>query len=267
MNGAPDDFEADLHPLFADHELSNEEIGFLEVRRFQGGRYLLAPRKFAPDEIDSPETLHANFGGGDYEVIAKRHNGRVCGRVKLSLDGAPRSLDPLMQDAEVPRVATPVAAPSGDSGSMLPLMMQMMMAQQQQTTQLIVAVLNKGEERSREYVASMQQLHHQHAQAMAAQQAQTLELVGRFQTSNSGGIETFMKGLEFARSQEPEDVIEEVTGDDGVDPAMETIAEIAGHATEFMKARENMRGQAPTQAPPANVAQIFPRPAAGEQEG
>lgn len=248
----PDELVGAFHGLFPDAHTS--EIGWIEVRRVEAGRFISSPAKWDPRELESIEELGAIYGGGDYELFAKRPNGQVLTRSKVVLPGPPRSLDPRSPGAAVAAVpapqqhATPVAQAPIDGG-MTQMFFQMMMQQQQQTTQLITAFLTQGEARSREYVSNMQALHNSHAEAMASNHRQSLELFARLQQPQGGDLDKFMKGIEFAKDNLTEVVEEAAEGD----PVLETMSELVGAAAQFSQARDNQKAtrQQPPTPPPA----------------
>jgi hypothetical protein len=71
-------------PIF--NRSTSEAVTVLVVRRFEDGRWLRAPRSFAPSELPDRHAVGALYGGGKYEVIG-RDSMRIRARSTFRLDG------------------------------------------------------------------------------------------------------------------------------------------------------------------------------------
>lgn len=247
----------EAHPLFPVERDEDDpiEVGWIHVTRFEGGGQKWAPRLFAAAELADLETLAEAFGGGSYELVARAQDRRaITGRRRYQLPGRPLPLDGGSSDADAPRVA-PAVAPSGTSDAILIAMMQMMAQQQQAQTQLMVAMLTKSEQGSKEHVQSMTALHDRFAQSQAMLFGKMLESQGS--GGGGGATDGFMKGIEFAQEMfagQAEANAEKADDGNDLKDLMEGVKMFAGmeHAErmaqiEAMRAR---RGGAPPPPPP-----------------
>lgn len=252
----------EAHPLFpVEHDSDDPvEVGWVHVTRFDGGGQKWAPRLFQAAELDSLEALSELYGGGSYELVARGHDRRtITGRRRYQLPGRPLPLDGSASD-ERPAVAAPIAAPQSTSDALLIAMMQMMAQQQQAQTQLMVAMLTKSDQSSKEHVQSMTALHDRFAQSQAMLFGKMLDT----QTSGGGqggGMDGFMKGIEFAQEM-VQGQVEAAAADkeDGSDlkELLEGVKMFAGmQHQERMAQVEAMRARQGQQRPPA------PKPPAG----
>ncbi|MBI3204480.1 MAG: hypothetical protein HYZ29_23285 [Myxococcales bacterium] len=258
----------EAHPLFPVEREEDDpiEVGWIHVTRFEGGGQKWAPRLFAAAELADLETLAEAFGGGSYELVARAQDRRaITGRRRYQLPGRPLPLDGgASEDHRAPAVA-PMVAPSSTSDALLIAMMQMMAQQQQAQTQLMVAMLTKSDQSSKEHVQSMTALHDRFAQSQAMLFGKMLDTQGSGGGAG-GSMDGFMKGIEFAQEAfagQAEAAAEKADDGNDLKDLMEGVKMFAGmeHAErmaqiEAMRAR---RGGAPPppkppQGPPPNGA-------------
>ena len=71
-------------PLFESSK--RQALKTLHVRRFDGGRWVGASRRFDDGELVDRDAVRARFGGGRYEVIA-RDGCKIIGRTRFVVDG------------------------------------------------------------------------------------------------------------------------------------------------------------------------------------
>jgi hypothetical protein len=193
------------HPLFPEREgdLTAPLIASIHVSRYERGRMRFSPIKFGPDDLRSLEDVYRMFGGGVYELVAKDHRNKISRKERVEIAGNPLPLAPDEQPgdpsaADVASVASsPMPAQAGaPSEPMLMMMLQMMkqgheaqMASNAQNTQVLVAMLNRGQDSSKDYVQAMGNLQGQFMQALAQNQG------------GGGGqaaVNSFLKGVEMA---------------------------------------------------------------------
>lgn len=184
------------HPLFE----TDADVGFIHVTRFEATGQKWCARLFAAEELPGLEELHAQFGGGNFELKArgpdKRH---IVAVQKIQLDGRPKPLNP---EPEAAQPQAMHAAPSGES-AMLPLMMQWMQMQQaaateanRQQSQLMIALISGAKQDAQSHVQAMGQ---QYAAFAAAQSSLMEKLLVGATSKEAGGVDTFLKGIEFAQ--------------------------------------------------------------------
>jgi len=252
----------EAHPLFpCENDDEPVEVGWVHVTRFDGGGQKWAPRLFGAGELDSLEALAELYGGGSYELIARGHDRRtITGRRRYMLGGRPLPLDGGTSEERAPAQAPPLA-PQSSSDAILIALMQMMGQQQQATTQLMVAMLTKSDQSSKEHVQSMTALHDRFAQSQATLFAKMLE-AGGASGGSAGGSDGFMRGIEFAQEMfAGQQEAQAEKADDGNDlkDLLEGVKMFAGmEHTERMAQIETMRakrGPPPKpQSPPPNGA-------------
>jgi hypothetical protein len=187
------------HPLFPHlnddtDEGGEDPIAWINVTRLEGGGYVYAPQKFEPDALQDLQDLADRFGGGAYELIAKRANGTVRDRQRYRLPGA--SL-PLTGDAPQPSPApafTPPAAGGGDRSELLAMMQMFMQANMQNTQltmQMVTALLTSSKSDSQAMIAMM-------AKNSESNTAIMSQLFQSMQKSGGGdGGEALVRGLEL----------------------------------------------------------------------
>lgn len=265
----------EAHPLFPIESDDDEpaEVGWIHVTRFEGGGQKWAPRLFAAAELADLETLSEAFGGGSYELVARAHDRRtITTRRRYQLPGRPLPLDGGTSEERMPHAA-PAAAPQSTSDALLIAMMQMMAQQQQSQTQLMVAMLTKSDQSSKEHVQSMTALHDRFAQSQAMLFGKMLEAQTSGGGGGAGGMDGFMKGIEFAQEMvqgQAEAQAEKDEGGSDLKELLEGVKMFAGmQHQERLAQMEAMRsargGQRPPQAPPPKPAPKAPPPnGAGE---
>lgn len=258
----------DAHPLFPVERDDDDaiEVGWIHVTRFEGGGQKWSPRLFAATELADLETLAENFGGGSYELIARAHDRRtITGRRRYQLPGRPLPLDGAPVEERAPQA--PAVAPSSTSDAILIAMMQMMAQQQQAQTQLMVAMLTKSEQGSKEHVQSMTALHDRFAQSQAMLFGKMLEAQQGTGGGGAGGLDGFMKGIEFAQEMVQGQVEAAAEKDESGSDLKEILEGVKMFAQlqsqerlaqmEAMRARGGAQRQAPPpkpQSPPPNGA-------------
>lgn len=250
----------DAHPLFPIESEGAEpcEVGWIHVTRFEGGGQKWAPRLFAASELADLEALADAFGGGSYELVARSHDRRtITARRRYQLSGRPLPLDGGPVEDRAPAVAMP--APSGTSDALLIAMMQMMGQQQQATTQLMVAMLTKADQTSKEHTQSMTALHDRFAQSQAALFAKVLEASSAGGGAGGGGVDGFMRGIEFAQEMAAGAAEAHAEGDDGGSDLKDLLEGFKMFATLDHQQRlaqvEAMKAQQPQQRPPPKAPQ------------
>jgi hypothetical protein len=259
---------SEAHPLFPIEHDDEEptEVGWVHVTRFDGGGQKWAPRLFAASELDSLETLSELYGGGSYELIARAQDRRtITGRRRYMLPGRPLPLDGGPAEERATAVA-PAVAPQSTSDAILIAMMQMMAQQQQAQTQLMVAMLTKSEQGSKEHVQSMTALHDRFAQSQAMLFGKMLEAQSGGGGGGAGGMDGFMKGIEFAQEMvqgQTEAAAEKDEGGGDLKELLEGVKVFASmQHQERMAQVEAMRAQqqAPRRPPPPPAKPQSPPP-------
>jgi hypothetical protein len=196
----------DPHPLFPerDGDLAPPEICTIHVSRYERGRMRFAPMKFGPGDLNDLTDIYEIFGGGVYELIAKDSRNRISRKERVEIAGPSRPLVPTDDESQtgIPAPAMPETSGArvtdytraGMSEPMLALMVQMMQQmhesnvnQQQANTQILVALLNRGQDSSKDYV-----------QAMGSLQGQFMQALANAQGGGGGGVDAFLKGVEMA---------------------------------------------------------------------
>jgi len=234
------------HQLFlpesdSDPHVYTEDIGQINVRRLEPGGYVQATRAFSPQELGDLQALHGLFGGGRYELFARRATGQIMRKVLVTLPGPSKPMigggahsHNVEEDDEEPRAygmryeppsppvapaATAPPAASSDTIALLGMFMQMMQqtAQQQasqtaQMTQVLVAALSRGDQQTSNMM-----------QAFSGVLTQALG-----QRSNANPVSEARQIVDLARELASEtEVIEE----SGSDDMMNTIGQLAGAFT------------------------------------
>lgn len=129
------------HQLFPppDDGQEHPELEFdnITLARFENGGVVWCPTKFDPTTLKDAETLYGLLGGGTYELSARKANGQIAKKQKITLPGSPK---PLVPDTAPKTSAT--AAPAtlmagGASGDIVSLLITMMMNQQNQQVQMM----------------------------------------------------------------------------------------------------------------------------------
>lgn len=131
------------HPLFPnDNDESPPEVGYIHIIRHESnGRKIQFPKAFLAEELQSLEQISGMFGGGNYELVARDLNNRISRRVKVYLDGPPKSMALVSDDDEDEEIeektAKPVtpAAPAFAVDSIMGMFMHSMTMQMQMMQQ------------------------------------------------------------------------------------------------------------------------------------
>jgi len=134
--------EIAFHGLFLPEDGLNpdfvaEPFAKIFVARYEKNGRVRVPQWFPPEALREPADLFARFGGGTYEVEARRVNGTVYAKRMFSFPGEAKALvDPTESYAP-----TPTAAPAANGSSapatppgldpMFAMMMQMQARQQE----------------------------------------------------------------------------------------------------------------------------------------
>jgi hypothetical protein len=272
------------HPLFTietqmdDPEQAKEaevDIGYINVQRMQGGKYVNAGRLYEAGELCSLETFVAEFGGGDFKLYGRDAANRgVVRQVLLKLDPNqyPPRFAPVagMPAPQATAAHLPAAQPNpfGQNAGLIELITVLKALQPppppaQDNSVLVALIQNQGAQA----IAQAQSI----AAQGAATQQQFVELVKALQHSPTGGDnpaaiqDSFMNGIRSMGQ-----ILKEMKeGGEGDKPFnLDTLLSIAdrvmgsiGQAHEIIK-QVNSGAEAPAAAPPATQAL-----AAGEQVG
>ena len=86
-----------------------EPIMQIEVTRRDPSGPKRIPRAFAPGEIPNHQALYDLFGGGVYELLARRSNGQTYAKRLITLAGAPKPILALDLEQPSPIATTPHA--------------------------------------------------------------------------------------------------------------------------------------------------------------
>ncbi len=218
--------ELDWHPLFPPKEDDEEdasppEIQEIHVQRKENGRLFTAPRVFFPNELTSMPALYAEFGGGEYILLARNSRKQITGRTMVTIPGPPK---PMFDDGTIPgqpSKSQPTQTPMnpmmammggmGSEGGIMPLimmMMQNMMTQQQeasrQSMQMFMGFMQTMATGSQADKQAAQEAMNRQAERDARtaenQMKMMVELTQARGAGNStGGEESFFKGVEFMK--------------------------------------------------------------------
>lgn len=154
MTQSIDDFGG-YHPLFLpldgqEEEFKPEEFRAIVVYRIDRGSVRVNKGSYTPAELLSEADIFARFGGGQYELVARRPNGTVYARRPYMFDGPPRDVVQPAQGA--PQTApTQALAPavSGDRElALITLFMQIMQKSSDDTKQLLAAMMQSQQQSS-----------------------------------------------------------------------------------------------------------------------
>lgn len=143
-----------FHPLFLpldgqDEDFKPEEFRVILVHRIDRGNIRVSKGTFLPSELLSEADLFQRFGGGQYEIQARRPNGTVYARRMYIFDGQPRDVVP--QGAPAPSQAMTPSAPSGGGDrelALITLFMQIMQKSSDDTKQLLAAMMQSQQQNS-----------------------------------------------------------------------------------------------------------------------
>lgn len=243
------------HPLFpCNSDDDDVDIGFIHVVRHEGGNQVWCPHLFGADELTDLDQVHALFGGGNYELVARgTDKGGFVARRRVSLPGAAR---PLVVDGgagQVTQSATvspPVPQAPGDSGLMGVLFQtmatqaqasqQLLLAMLQQQSQMMTAVMARDADASKNHIQTMQQLHDRSMQ----QHAELMRVMVEASRGNSSSakelVEVLKEGIDLGRTSKATPDGDEEDGDELTD-LVETAAQVM----------QGLNGTAPPAAPAA----------------
>lgn len=214
-----------VHPLFPlnddedDPEAVPPDVQEIHVQRKENGRLFTAPRVFFPNELTSLAQLFAEYGGGEYHLVARNAKKQLQARRTFTLQGPSK---PMFDDGLIPgQTAKPQASQTpinpmmammgGSEGGMMPLFMmmiqQMMQSQQaasQQSTQMMMAFIQSLTQGTAADKQAAQEAMNRQAERDALAHRANLELVTKLaEAKNSGdstgGEASFFKGVEFMR--------------------------------------------------------------------
>lgn len=237
-----DDPGESYHALFLpDHEDDEcpkaTEIKAIYVRRFDARGPVAALRPYSPDELREPSDVHAAFGGGPYELIARGFTGAILKKRKLQIPGPPKSMDgtpevtadPYAQRAPV--AAAPVPDGSGGMNQLVMVLLQQAQAQQalmvqmmQQSTQVLVAALaNRGDGGSS---AAMMQ-------ALASIAGKSIEAAATAAAGRNDPMDAFTKGVSLGK---------EIGGNDDGGDSGSDLADMANTAGAVMQGLSALGG-------------------------
>jgi len=124
--------EVPFHGLFLPEDglnadLEPEPILKIFVSRFESRGKVRVPQAFSPDELREPSDIFARFGGGSYELEARRHNGTIYAKRIVNFPGPSKDLvDPTAAETPAATLEPARPIPSG-----IDPMLAMMMQQQQ----------------------------------------------------------------------------------------------------------------------------------------
>lgn len=144
MSHAP--AEAPYHGLFLPEDglnpdFSPEPIGRIYVRRFESTGAVNVPAWFSPDALREPADVFARWGGGSYEVVARRANGSIYAKRLLQLPGPSKAIaDPTIADAPSAPSAPPLPSAPTPTGLDPTLAIVLQMSQQQ--SQMMLGVFS-----------------------------------------------------------------------------------------------------------------------------
>lgn len=157
-----------FHLLFAPIEgLSGpdfvpETIWRIFIVRFETRGPVHALRPFTPEELDSNAAIHQRFGGGTYELIARRENGTIYAKRTITLEGDAKSMNgepaPSANGASAAPAANgppPLPPPANASETMLHYMMQMNMQQMTMLGNVMVAMVGGSKQDAAEQARAM----------------------------------------------------------------------------------------------------------------
>lgn len=270
--------EREPHPLFppADDEDDSMPplVSEIHVRRVEGGKLMTSPRVWRQEELMSLGQLAEEYGGGEYELIA-RHNHRISARRKYNIPGPQKPMydtsKEVRTESREPRPQTVAAVPSdpmqalmGGQGGILGLimmMMQQMMAAQAQASaqqsQMMIAMMNQGSERSKESLQMMLTTFQAQSESQQRDKQAQLELMKELaaaRSSGGGSDDAFFKGVEFMRhfsTQQMEGMkaaMKEASGEFDWEGLIET-------GLQALQGFSAFKGMMPDAAAPAVVAQ------------
>ncbi len=267
-----------VHPLFPlsddedDPEAVPPDVQEIHVQRKENGRLFTAPRVFFPGELTSLSQLFAEYGGGEYHLVARNAKKQLQARRMFTLQGPSKPMfdDGLIpgQPKEAPKPTqsmNPMAAMMGGSeGGIMPLimmMMQNMMTQQQeasrQSMQMFMSFMQTMASGTQADKQAAQEAMNRQAERDAKnaenQMLMMVKLTEARQAGNSsGGEEAFFKGVEFMRhfsTQQIEQMKLAASGKGGKDDF--DLEGLLGTALEALQGFQAFKGMAMGEGVPA----------------
>lgn len=262
------------HPLFPleEGETEGPEIGWIMVSRWENGAFVYARDRFPAAELTEISQIADMFGGGAYELVARNSTmQRITARRKYVIPGEPLPIKPEDPSKNATHAhaggstlqglgAFNIGGANGKDGApwWMPLALALLpvvsehisrtaMAQAQaqqamltQTQSLMAAIMSQGQNNANSFVQAMQSMHMQSA-------TQMLEALKARGGGSGGGIEDFMKGIEFMSSAlEEKRAVAEANGDNAT---LKTISDIAQTLQQMGGLRALFAGAPPV--PPA----------------
>ena len=269
------------HPLFPlnddedDPDAVPPDVQEIHVQRKENGRLYTAPRVFFPNELTSLAQLFAEFGGGEYHLVARNAKKQLQARRMFTLQGPSK---PMFDDGAIPGQApkapaqptNPMMAMMGASGGesggfmgLIMMMMQNMMSQQAQASQqsmqmmmAFISTLSQGTQADKQAAQeAMNRQAERDARTAENQMQMMIKLTEARQAGNStGGEESFFKGVEFMKhfaTQQVEMLKATATKSDGGGLDLESLAGSLIEAFQGFKAFQQMSepGNIPVAAP------------------
>lgn len=273
MTKKKDDGPWPEHPLFpAEDDEEPVRVEFIQVVRHDNGRPKIVPQAFRAAELQSLAQIHSMWGGGLYELIARRSSihdptqmGRLSGsRVRYEIPGTSRSLSESPDDVPTP-TATPAigigtvpAAPADNStmGMFMQMQMQMFQVSQENTRQQAEAQ-RRADERSRtDTQAMMQMMAQMQASSNQSMMGVVTALITRDSGGGAGGVDQIAKTAELFKSLG-------VLGTKGDDAGgeSESIGSIISNVADIVSGAVELKGGMPgAPVPPGSAASALGMP-------
>lgn len=245
------DEEPEAHPLFPAESPDDDPPEVLAIHVRRDGQTF--PRPFGPEELTSYEQIHALWGGGRYELIA-RNGKHITKKYAVVLPGKPKTFVSVSEDAEagaepsqhITIPAPPPAAPGESFSAVLPfmqMMAQMMTQQSQQQSQMLIALMTSGREQAQQHLQQMQMMHDRSAQ-------QQMQMMATLMESQKGSRpdELILRGIELAS---------QLGGGGGGESDGEgsELGELAEAAASIMQGVQGFAGMGPPQQAPNGQSQ------------
>lgn len=186
------------HPLFPADENTDDpapDVEWIQVTRFEKGRQVWCPRKIDAAELTELEQLHAVYGGGHYELIARNAGDEKLKKLPKRQFRLPGKSLPFPGDEPEPEekpAAAPAPGPFGagaDGGAMAVF------------GSIIVALINNGAQQA----AAMMQLCTVMMTNSKTESRAQLEMVTRsFESNQKTSMEFAAKLAEVSRAAQPQ---------------------------------------------------------------
>lgn len=259
--------DSEWHPLFPpkeeddDPDASPPEIQEIHVQRKENGRLYTAPRVFFPNELTSLPALYAEFGGGEYILLARNSRKQITGRSMFSIPGHSKPMFDDGPQAQPKPAQTQPANPmmsmmgpdgGGIMGLVMMMMQQMMQSQQaasQQQSQMMMAFIQTMASGNQAQIQAAQEAMNRQAERDArdkeSQMAMLVKLTEARQSGNStGGEDSFFKGVEFMRhfSTQQLEMMKQQAAGKGSDFDLEGIIGTVLEALQGFNAFKEMSG-------------------------